>query len=437
MNSSLRESSAPGRRALGGRSRAALAALTLVLLLPGRPAKAQTVIAADGTLNLNYTMTTPHTPGTGALETEIRPSVVFQMRSPRFVWSASYRFTGSLTLNSQYTNSYSNLLVLTATSVLTERSTLDLSGSLHQGDVAFQLTEAAPDAGNPTFRPQGNPNFVTAILREGLSWQVSPEFGLGQGITGTLVAPQYSLDEYSASLAGFLRLNRAFQTNALGAAWLPTASLLRGAGDGGEPFWTVTNALEASWNHDFDSGWNGQLSAGVAHVISFVGENPSSVVPTGSLTARYFSGSTSGALALAYGPYTNLSTGTVSQSGSVTARGSVSFDPLVPRHLAASVGFRRSRPLGAVAPGSLAGLGDALQGDVGFVWALTPALRASARASVAYQFNQPGGVANSLVEVFLVGLTYYYSNAASMPPMPTPGQRVDGADAVGLDIRSP
>jgi hypothetical protein len=120
----------------------------------------------------------------------------------------------------------------------------------------------------------------------------------------------------------------------------------------------------------------------------------------------------------------------VSQNSQATLRGFLTFDALWPRQLSASVGYLHAWSLGPITPASASGVGDAVQGDLGIRWGLSDAMLLTARYSVAYQFNQAAGLAPSLTHVLLVGVTAHYSNAAFLPPMPTPGVRVDGSDAV-------
>jgi hypothetical protein len=406
---------------------------------PG-PAAAQTVLQLDGTLNLNYSVTTPAVPGEAELFAEIRPAVTFQTGSPTLVFRVAYLFAGTLGLNGSWSNSYSNQLSLTLAAQPDERSTLIFGGTLIQGDQAFQLSQRPADTGQPVIRAPGSPALITGTLIQTFLWEATPDLRLSETLTGNIVAPQYALNESNASITARLGLDHLGPRDGFGGELVSTLARLRETTEAAEPYWSLINSLLGLWNHDFDRGWSGTARAGVASVTSFTEGTPRSIVPVGNLAARYVNGNTGAALALDYGPMMDLQTGTVTQNAQATLRGFANFDALWPRQLSGSVGFLHAWPIGAITPTNAAGIGDAIQGDIGLLWGISDAFIATARYSVAYQFNQPGGLAPSLIHVLLVGFTARYSNAAYLPPMPSAGQRVDGTDAVpfpGSEPRRP
>jgi hypothetical protein len=422
----------------GRRRRRCLPVAILLSLAAARSAEAQTVYVLDGTLNLNYTTTNPPTPYARGVVTEIRPSVMLQTGGPQFAWRVSYLFVGNLSLDGNWANTYANQLISILAMELSSVSTMSITANLNQGGTAFQLTQSTPAAGSPAIRAEGNPNLVTAVLSEMYSLDLTARLRLGQGLTGTLVAPQFSLSDYNASVGGYLRFDLSQPSDAFGVELAPSVAWLRASGTAALPetYMSLMQSVVLDWNHDFNQGWNTQVAGGAAYIVSLVGDHPSTFAPIGTLTGRYFGSDVNGSVSLNYGPNTNLQTATVSQTASLTARGSWSFNPLLQRSLAASAGFLRSRPLGAVSESSTSGMGDALQGDIGVIWGLTETWVANVRYTVAYQFNQPGGIAPSLAHVFLIGVTGHYSNASHMPPMPTPGQRVDGSDGVRFGAKT-
>jgi hypothetical protein len=415
-------------------------ALILVGLLACGPAAAQTVLQLDGTVNLNYTVTNPSPPDATELSVEVRPGITFQTGSSRLVFRISYLLAATFGIDPPYTNSYSNMLTGSLAAQPDDRSTLTFGFTLVQGGQAFQISQRPADTGQPAFRAEGNPEQLTGTLTQGFVWEAAPDLRLTQTLVGMLVAPQYNLSQSNTSLTGLVALDHLGTRDTLGGEVSVNVSRLRLSTVEAEPFWALITSLLGRWSHDFDLGWSTSLAAGVASVVTFTDTNPRAVVPTGNLTGRYFQGPAGASLSLDYGPRTDLQTGTVSQNFAATARGFLDFDPFFTRQLTASVGFLHSWPLGAVTESSAAGLGDAVQGDLGFLWGLSDALLATARYSIAYQFNQPAGVAPSMIHVFLVGVTARYSNAAYLPPMPTAGQRVDGTDNVpfpGVPARRP
>ncbi len=404
--------------------------VSIAALVVSGTATAQTAFQLDGTVNLNYNVTTPIVTDTPEFFVELRPGITFQTGSPKLVFRVAYLFVGSLGLDGSWSNNYSNQLSASLAWQPDGRSTLTVAGTLIQGDSAFQLTQRPADTGQPAFRPPGSPAQVTGTLAQTFLWEATPEWRLEQALTGTVVAPQYALDQSNASLTGRLTLDHIGATNSYGGELVSTVARLRQSTVEAEPFWSVINSLLGLWNHDFDRGWSGSVRAGVASVYTFNEAALKSFVPTGNLTARYVGRDAGTGLHLDYGPLMDLQTGTIAQNARATVRGYVNFDALWPRQLSGSAGFLHAWPIGAVTPGSASGIGDALQGDLGFLWGFAEALYATARYSVAYQFNQPEGIAPSLIHVFLIGVTARYGNAAFMPPMPSAGERVDGSDRV-------
>lgn len=402
----------------------------LAAILAARPASGEAVFQADGSAGLGYTRTALTPLDTRRLYADIRPALVLRFGSSRVAWQAGYLFAGNLTLNGTGSSSYSNQASLSMAAELSKQTTLSASAIVTQGGTAFQLTQRAPEAGQPAFRAPDNPDLITMALAESYAWEPSPYLSLGQGLLVSASAPQNALRRSSSSVTGSLTLDRLFPRDAIGAALIPGFAFLRPLAEGSPDVKLLTNALVGSWNHDFDQTWNAQVTAGATHVVALRSGHPTTVVPVGSLTGRYLGNASVASLEVSRSVATNLQTGTESTSDQVTLRWGVSLDRFLQRQLGASAGFLRARPLGAVTPSAASGTGDAVQGDVGFVWGFSEVLLASARYSIAYQY---GGTASlrSLVHVALVGFTVRYSNAPYVPPMPTPGRRVDRGDAVG------
>src|SRR5262249_49723895 len=124
---------------------------------------------------------------------------------------------------------------------------------------------------------------------------------------------------------------------------------------------------------------------------------------------------------------------TIALTDQVTLRGFTSFTARLPRLLSGSVGFLHSTPLGQAESQIASGTGDALQTDAGLTWGFTDTLVGQARYSLAYQFNQGGGLTDSLVHVFLVGIAVRYASSRQLGAVPSiVPQRVDAADAPGF-----
>jgi hypothetical protein len=423
----------PKRQRTRPHSRAlAVAALILGVFGSARPAEAQTAFQFDGGLDLSFTTSTPNAEENRQGALQIRPGIMFQTGSPRLVWRASYLFAGSIGFYGPGATTYSNQLGLSLASQLSNRSVMTFSAGLVQGSTAFQLTQRPADAGVPAFRAPGNPAQVTANVGEAFAWEASEDLRLGQGLAWNYVAPQYDLSQSNWQLASYLALDRMLPSSGFGGELVSSVAWLRPLTADGAPYVSLTNSILGRWNHDLDLHWSGQLRAGVAQVLTLTGSYPLAILPTGGVTASYAGNRGGGSLSVTYGPQTNLQTGTVTQAGQALIRGFINFDPLMVRQLSASAGFMRSRPLGEVAPAFAVGTGDALQGDIGFIWALSREFLITTRYTVAYQYMQPLGVAPSFTQALLVGVTARYSTVREIPGMPTLGQRVDGTDAVAF-----
>jgi hypothetical protein len=410
----------------------ALATWSIVFLAAaaGRPARADLVFEADGAVDVGYSRSSQ--PDSDTLFAQARPALGLLFGSPRLVWRAGYLFAGSLTLQGRGTDTYSNRADLSLAAELSPRSAMTLSLSVLQGGTAFQLSQRAPDAAEPGFRAPSVSQLYTATLGEQFQWEASPELVLRQGLTGSLSAPQDALERANVTAAGSLGLDRVLVRDAVGGVFRSAFSALRPQLAAGERYLKfIQTSLVASWNHDFDATWNGQLVAGVERVSTLGSkEFPVSIQPTGSLTARYLAGNLAASLVVSRATAPNLALGTVSLNHAVTLNGILSFDPVRVRQLAGSIGYLRAEsPSGAGA--AQATEGNALQGDVGFVWALSDLFLVHGRYSLAYQVGGTG-VATSLVHVLLVGASVRYSTAPLAAPVPTIGRRVDGTDAVGF-----
>lgn len=414
--------------------------LLVLLALAERPAAAQTVYTMDGAVNLGYSDTSvqgverdPAETPTGnvhKLFTDVRPGIAAQFMSSRLVWNVGYVFAASLADDG--TNTYSNSGNLSLATQLSPRSALTLSAGATQGGTAFQLNERAPEAANPEIRAPGSPNQFASSFAESFAWQASPYLRLTQGASTTVSAPEGDLSTVNSDSSASLGLDRVFAVDTVGASLTSSVARLQPVTAGTEPFFNIVNSLVARWAHDFGWRWSGQASAGVQQILTLTGSTPLAIVPTGSAAAQVQLGRTAtAAVSYTRGATSNLQTGTVAMTDQVSVRGFASFDARHPRFLGISAGYLHSAPLGDAPIRVATGTGDALQGDVGLVWGLSDSVLATARYSVAYQFNQGAGVEPALAHVLTIGITGRYSTGRYTPPMPSFGRRVDESDPGG------
>jgi hypothetical protein len=398
-----------------------------------RPANAQFVYELDGTLALQYTEFTPYTSTDSGLMALVTPAVTLQVGTPDLVYRVGYLFAGVFNLYGGSSNSYNNRLSLALAAQPNGSTVLTTSVLVSQGRTVFQLSQRPADAGQPAIRPQDNADQLWIVADEACRWDLSASLRLTQGFAVGLVAPDYSFAQANAEASASIALDHDITPlDAIGGVFTSRVALLRPLGGFGDPYYALANSLLGRWAVDLGRSWNAEVSGGIAHMIQLTGAHPEAFLPTGAITAGFLAsdiGRSGGSIGVSYGPYFDLQTGGLTRAASATARGHVNFDALAMNQLAFSAGYLRSWAANEAAVLNLAALGQAVQGDVGLVWGLSNWLLATARASVAYQYDRPVGLAPSLVYTFILGVTGRYSNATHMPDMPTMGSRVDGADA--------
>lgn len=393
--------------------------MVVALLGVTSEAAAETVIEADAAANAGYSDTSAEHGRRGF--TEIRPGLSLQLDSPRVTSRARYVFAGTLAFGDERSRSYSNAVDLSLAAELTSRSSLRLDGAVIQGKTEFKLTQRAPETGEPAFRTRQDTDLLTATLAESYVFQWSPRLRLGQALTGGLVAPRSTLGTPNAVATGSIYLDRLGDRDAIGVELRSSGASLRRETFEGVPYWNLRNALLGRWDHEFSWSWSAQASAGLEHVLTFADSYPLAVLPTGSVTALYTSRDAGAALTATYGSAVDLQTGTVSLSQGILARMFVSFDGEHHRQLAGSAGFLHAEPLGESSARAAAGTGNVVQGDVGLLWGFSDEMLGTVRYSLAYQFDQVGGLGPLLTQALLFGITVRYSSAPRKPPVPSFG----------------
>jgi hypothetical protein len=424
-----------------------LALALAALVVAGRPAAAQgTMIQLDGSVNVGATQTTQATfvadpnsdkedipaSSVSTLYTELRPGIILQTGSPRLSWRFGYTFSGNISLAGEQVLAYSNQANGALIAELTKFTNLTVTGSAAQGGTSFLLSQQAADMGQPAIRAPGNPNLLSATLGEAVTWAIGRDLALQHSLIGALSAPQDALRDANTALNATLSLEKLFTRDTAGIelhagiSWLTSLQADTGS------YTTTTSALLGRWNHDFTYAWNALVLGGVEQVFTDTGSKPLALLPTGSASVRYSANTTAGGLELSHGTTTNLQVGSVAITDRLTARGSVTIDPIKARALSFSAGVLHNQPLGDVAAQVAAGTGNALQADAGFTTSIARNLLATARYSVAYQFGQGSGIGSTLAHIFLIGVTASYSNTNRIVrPLPLRGVRVDGSDSKG------
>jgi hypothetical protein len=226
---------------------------------------------------------------------------------------------------------------------------------------------------------------------------------------------------------GTLALDHAGARDALGAEVSSAVARLWG-GTGRSA--SLSSGAAARWSRDIDLSWSGHLSAGGTYVRALSGPGHWAVVPTGTVGLGFSRGDVGTSIGAGYGPSFDLQTGSTTQAASASIQARLDLAAPVPRQLGASAGYRRTWSMGDVTGAGSAGVGSALQGDLGVLWGLSRDLLLMARASVAYQYGQAADLPASLALSVTVGLTGRYASGGRMGPLPTTGSRVDARDAV-------
>lgn len=406
------------------------------------PAAANPEVEADGTINLGYSQVSQSTfqadpmaePGdvpddsSSRLFTEIRPGIAIQTGRPRLAYRFTYQFSGIFSVEGN--PAYANQGTVALISLPSKYTTLTITGLVGQGGTAFLQSQRPAEAGQPEFRAPGNPNLVSATVTEALSWAAGRHTAMQQSLSASASAPQDDLGESSGSLGGALVLERLFKRFATGLEVRSTVSRLRPLQTNLDPYNSVTNSLLVRFRHDFSYRWNGLATAGVEQVFIDNGSRPLALLPTGSITGLYTFGDTTIAFDLSHGSLTNIQVGTVSITDRVTARGIYTLNAQKLRALSFSAGFLHNEPIGESAALVAAGTGNAVSFDAGFTTELTKHVIGNARYSLAYQFDQAGGLEPILAHIFSIGVTARYGTAtkAALRPQPKLGQRLDGSD---------
>jgi len=411
-----------------------------------RPAGAQgLIVQGEGAVNVGYTQTTQSeavvdptaqasdrpVSSSGSFLTELRPGILLQFGSPRLTWRAGYTFSAALSPGADQTISYSNQANLAAAAELTKFSLMTVSGSASQGGTSFLLSQQPADAGKPAIRAPGNPDLISASGVEAWSWQVSQRLVVQQTLNGSLSAPENDLHDRNSELTGTVALEYQWGRDNVGLEGRGSLAWLRPVQAEFPPYKTTTNDLLARWNHDFTPQWNAFARAGIEQLYMGTGNRPLALLPTGNAIVRYTAGRVVGAIDFTHGSATNLQVGSVSLTDQATGRGIFTIDQEKARVLSFSAGFLHNEPLGEARIS--AGTGNAVQADAGFTTMLTKHSVATVRYSLAYQFDQDGGVGPTLIHIFLVGVIARYSNTTKdIRPVPTRGDRVDGTDGQGF-----
>ncbi|HEU4728456.1 MAG TPA: hypothetical protein VFT22_11215 [Kofleriaceae bacterium] len=416
----------------------------------GRPAAAQRVdVEANASVNVGFSQTTQNAFQTdpaaqpadvpqsskSLLFTELRPGIAAASGTPRLTWLAAYVFAGTLNFVDESGATYSNAANASLAAQLTKFTTLTFTAQASQGGTSFQLSQRAADAGQPQLRAPGNPNQVSGSLAESLAWEIGKHVALQHTLVGAINAPQDNLGELNTAVTATVGIDRVFERDTIGAEARAGVAWLQPLQAQTAPYKSLTSSALARWNHDFTPNWGGSVSAGAEEVYIDTGSRPLAFLPSGSANLRYTLGDIAGAVNVSHGTATNLQVGSVSLTDQITAHGIVTLDSRESRVLSFSAGFLRATPLGDVSPLIAAGTGDAVQGDAGFTTRLAKNVLGSARYSVAYQFNQGGGLSPTLAHIFFVGVTGSLRNTERpLRPSPLRGQRVDGTDARGFPV---
>lgn len=389
----------------------------------------------DGAVNLNYTRQTGAADTTDRVFTDVRPGIIYQTLSETVSWRLGYVFSGLIGLQGEGGSSYSNHAEVAMVSQLGRRTGMTLTLGFTQGGTSFLQSQPAAEAGQPQIRNTANPDLVNSNFAEALSHEITASLRLSQGLAAFFSTPQDDFSEYNLTLNGVLGLEHLFPRDGVGLDLRPSFSYLHPLdtpGLGG--YVSLTNTLLAHWNHDFSRRWNAIGSVGIQQVVTFSGSYPLAILPTGSLSASYvFGEKVTGAAYYGYAAQTDIQTGTVAATNTVSVRGAYSFGKVLPRVFAASAGYLHASPIGQASALVASGSGSAVQLDAQLSWSLSDTLVATGRYSLAYQFDQGNGIEPSIAQVLLIGLTGRYSNERVAPRFPgLGGQRVDGTDAPGF-----
>lgn len=369
--------------------------------------------------------------------TELRPGFLLQRSSPRVTWRLGGLFSGIINIDSQLSTAYTSQANLALAAIPSEATTVSLLASFAQGGEEFLIGQRAAETGNPMIRAAGNPQLLSLMVSQNLAWEIGPQWGMHQALIGQTIAEQGDFGAANSSVIGVLGVDRVDPRDAYGIELRGSASQLQSLAPGlpVQPYFSTANSVRARWNHDWSRQWNTLLTLGAAQVFTKTGSEPLALLPIGNVIARYTAGSMVGLADFTQDIGFNLQVGTVSLTDQLTARGIYTLDPTKARVIAFSLGVLHNSPIGSAGVMAVAATGTAIQGDVGYSTLLRKNMFATARYSIGYQFGLEGAAGPQLMHILLVGVTGTYSSgAAALRPVPTMGQRVDGADGQGFRV---
>jgi hypothetical protein len=430
-----------------------------------RPAVAQrTVYQVDGAVNVGYSQTTRPAPVTdptasagdtpdstlSAFFTELRPGLTVSTGSARYAWRFGYTLTAVMNLSSTDVTAPSGEKAMsTATdqnvalanqanaalaAQLTQFTTVTLNAAVSQGGTSFLLSHGAAEAGKPDLRAPGDPDTISGVASEAVSWEIGRQMQLQHSLSGNISTPEADFSKRNSSLSGTLALERLYNRDTAGLELRGSVSWLRPLQANARPYISTTSGLFARWNHDISYRWNALVVAGVEQVYTDTGSRPLGFLPSGNAAVLYSIGNAVAGLDVSHGTATNLQVGAISLTDRVGLREVYTFDADKARVLAFSGGYLHNSPLGETALVT-AGVGDAMQVDVGFTTQIVKNVIATARYSLAYQFNQGAEIGSTLAHVFLIGVT---GTVSTLPPeqrkLPGRGLRVDHSDMEGFPV---
>jgi hypothetical protein len=422
-------------RRLATRRAAARAALVALTLCAAAPARAQLALQADAAVNLGYDREgwtdDPRSRG----YVELRPGLAAQFGSPRLSWRASYVLAATGTLYGDAAGTYGHAADLSLVGELGRRSMVTLGAGLTYGGAEFRLLRSPPGSTAPALREGGDTRRVAATASQSWSWEATPRLGVGQTLTARVDAPASATEDRNLDVSATLRLDGAYERDALGTLASGRYVVLQPGGADGPRVEVVTSSLQAVWNRDLDQAWSAQVTGGVEQLL-VLETSTTEMHPAGTAVLRYQRGRAGGSLSYTRAATASLETGTMSNGDEVVLGAQLDLASFRQRQVRASVGYLRSSPFDAT-PEAAAGDAEVVRVDTGLIWELLPELMGSARYSLAYQYGSRLGTGSGLVQVLMVGITWRWTNDRSAGAMPRRGERVDGADAVGFPGSAP
>jgi hypothetical protein len=311
----------------------------------------------------------------------LSPGAVYAIETAAAIHRLTYAYTAHLFLTNPAANVYSNRLEWRGFMSPAPRLELMLGARAmqshrHTENTLFNASETAVTATLP-----GTGAFIRATADEGLTYRLSPEWSLHQGIAGGLQAPVFDDRGPKTYFAGGrLGLEHAWEMDALGVETRARyvafdGTVLTRTGVVGDQSQLITE-LVGTWRHDWNPDFSSRVEAGAANV-QLITRDRQFWQPVGLAALSYFREEGEAELSYRHALTTSVFLGVTFLTDEVRLSGAIPLDRHARMFVASSVAYQHSRILDV--QGELATRLNVFLGDVSFGYRVLDHLELAAR----------------------------------------------------------